>query len=402
MQQKTKVIYVGSYSFPNGGAAARRILGNALSLRDAGCEVIISTGQIAEGSEEAYIPVESEHEGFRVVSLGERTAEKYPRILKHLMYFNMGAKTIAWLESLDEKPDVVILYSGYSPYMMRLIPWCKKHGVKFVFDAVEWYEPESFISGLLSPYQLNIELALRYYSKKTDAVITICSYLQKHYNAKGCQTILIPPTLDTAKIEPNLKASREDDVLVISYTGSPGDLFDVYLEAVLRLHEQGEKILFRFAGIEVEELLKYPALRERNIREPLPSTLDCRGRTTHEEAIAITKISDFSLLLRLAKRQAHASFPTKIAESLTMGTPVIINITSDLDEYVHDGIEGLICDEPTPDSLIKTLKRATALSTDEKIKMRQAARAQAEESFDCYRYSDDLKVFIGPSSLPLS
>lgn len=398
MSGKTKVIYVGPYAFPNGGAAARRILGNALSLRDAGCEVLIGTGELAEGAKEQDYPVESEYEGFRVVSLGERTAEKYPKILKHLIYFNMGVKTIAWLESLEEKPDVVILYSGYSPFMMRLIPWCKRHGIKFVFDAVEWYDPKSFISGLLSPYQLNIELALHYYSKKTDAAIVISSYLQEHYDAKGCQTILIPPTLDTEKIEPNLKVPGDHHTLVVSYTGSPGDLFDVYLEAVLRLHEQGEKILFRFAGIKTEQLLKYPALTERNIQESLPSILDCRGRTTHEEAIAITKMSDFSLLLRPPKRYAQAGFPTKIVESLTMGTPVIINITSDLGKYVHDGAEGLICDDYTPESLVIALKRAMALSTDEKMKMRQAARAQAEESFDCYRYSERLKGFMKKKS----
>ncbi len=396
MFKKTRIIYVGPYSFPNGGAGARRILGNALSLRDAGCEVVISSGQIAEGMEDQSAPVESEYEGFRVISLGERTAEKYPKLLKHFMYFNMGAKTITWLDSLEEKPDVVILYSGYSPYLMRLIPWCKKHGVKFVFDAVEWYDPTSFLAGLLSPYQLNIELALRYYSKKTDAVIAISTYLQKHYDAQGCQTIWIPPTLDTGKIEPTLNASGDDNTLIVSYTGTPGnkDLFNEYLDAVLRLDEAGEKIIFRFAGVTVVELIKYPALIERNINDQLPSALDCRGVTSHEEAISITKTSDFSLLLRRPERYAQAGFPTKIVESLTMGTPVIINLTSDLGEYVHNGVEGIICDDYTAVSLVTALKRAMLLSVYEKMEMRQAARAQAERSFDCYKYSERLKAFI--------
>ncbi len=394
VSKQTKIIYVGPYAFPNGGAAARRILGNALSLRDAGCEVVISSGQMADGREEQNKPIESEYEGFKVVSLGERTAEKYPKILKHFMYFNMGAKTIVWLDSLEQKPDALILYSGYSPYMMRLIPWCKKHGVKFVFDAVEWYDPKSFISGLFSPYQLNIELALRYYSQKTGAVIAISSYLQKHYAKKGCQTICIPATLDSATIVPNLNVRKDNTALVISYTGTPGDLFNVYLEAVLRLLEQGDNIVFRFAGITEEQLLAYPALLERNMGLPLPTALDCRGKVSHKEAIAITKMSDFSLLLRRPVRYANAGFPTKIVESLTMGTPVIINITSDLADYVHNGVEGLICDDYTAESLVKALKKAMMLSVDDKVQMRQAARAQAERSFDCYNYSDALKNFI--------
>lgn len=395
MSKKRRIIYVGPYSFPNGGAAARRILGNALSLRDAGYEVLISSGQMAEGMREQKSPLEGEYEGFRVISLSERTAEKYPKLLKHFMYFNMGAKTIEWLESLEVKPDAVILYSGYSPYLMRLIPWCKKHGIKFVFDAVEWYDPKSFVSGVLSPYQWNIELAMRYYSKKTDNVIAISSYLQNYYNAQGCHTLRIPPTLDTKKIEPNLKVSQ-GDTLVVSYTGTPGnkDLFNEYLEAVLRLHEEGENVIFRFAGVTVEQLLKYPALVERKLQEPLPCVLDCRGITSHEEAIAITKTSDFSLLLRRLERYAQAGFPTKIVESLTMGTPVIINLTSDLSMYIQDGVEGLICDDHTVESLVTSLRKAMSLSSDEKIQMRHKAREQAERSFDCFKYSQVLKEFI--------
>ncbi len=396
MSKQTKVIYVGPYAFPNGGAAARRILGNALSLRDAGCDVIISSGQMAEGLKHQNEPVESEYEGFKVVSLGERTAENYPKLLKHLMYFNMGAKTVTWLESLKEKPDAIILYSGYSPYMMKLIPWCKKHGVKFVFDAVEWYDPKSFIAGLFSPYQLNIELALRYYSKKTDAVIAISSYLQKHYEKNGAEVVRIPPTIDTQKVAPNLEGREEDGTLVVSYTGTPGnkDLFNEYLEAVLQLWEAGEKIVFRFAGVTEKMLLDYPAMRSRNIDKKIPAALDCRGITSHEEAIAITRTSDFSLLLRRPERYAQAGFPTKIVESLTMGTPVIINLTSDLGEYVHEGIEGIICNDYTVDALVSALKKAIKLSKAEKVKMRKAARAQAVRSFDCYAYSDLLKQFI--------
>jgi len=394
MSQKTKVIYVGPYHFPNGGAAARRILGNAMSLRDAGYEVVISSGQTVEG--EKNYPVKSSYEGFRVVSLGERTAEGLPRFVKHMKYLSMGRKTLKWLDGLEQKPKAIILYSGYAPYMMRLIPWCRKHGVKFVFDAVEWYDPKSFIAGLFSPYQLNIELALRYYSKKTDAVIAISSYLQKHYEKKGCQVVRIPPTIDTKRVIPDLEREKEDDILVVSYTGTPGnkDLFNEYLEAVLQLWEAGEKIVFRFAGVTKEALLQYPALQKRAIQSAIPAALDCRGITSHQEAIAITKTSDFSLLLRHPERYAQAGFPTKIVESLTMGTPVIINLTSDLGMYVHDGLEGIICTDYSVDALVSTLKKAIELTTEEKVKMRKAARRQAEHAFDCYAYSDLLKRFI--------
>ena len=395
MKRKQKVIYIGPFSFPRGGAAARRILGNALSLREAGYEVVIASGQTQEGVREEDYPVIGEYEGFEVISLGERTAERYPRLLKHLMYFGMGRRSIAWLESLDEKPEALILYSGYSPYMMRLIPWCRRNGVKFIFDAVEWYDPKSFLSGLFSPYQWNIELALRHYSRKTSGVIAISSYLERHYAAYGAETVRVPPTLDTRSVTANLAA--ENDLLTLSYTGTPGhkDLFDSYLEAVLRLSEEGEALRFRFAGVTREQLLRYPALRRRKIGpRNLPRVLEPLGITDQATAFALTREADFSLLLRPPARYAQAGFPTKVVESLTAGTPVIANITSDLGDCLQDGENALVCTDWSVESLIGTIRRALHLSDEEKRSMRLQARRTAEVLFDYRCYEEALNRLL--------
>jgi len=388
MQNKLKIIYIGPFLFPNGGAAARRILGNAMSFRDAGCEVVIASGQMRDG-------VVSEYEGFEVVSLEERTAERYPRYLKHLFYLSMGKKSIEWLNSLEKKPDMIVLYSGYTPYLMKLIPWCKDNGVKFVFDAVEWYDPKSFWHGVLSPYQWNIEIALRYYSKKTQAVIAISSFLEKHYRTKGCEVVKIPPTLDMKKVIPNLETYN--DVLTLSYTGTPGhkDLFNEYLEAVLQISEEGGNIRFCFAGVTIEQLVKFEALQTRGIsKDDIPKVLDCRGVTTQKEAMDITKNADFSLLLRRVERYAQAGFPTKVVESLSMGTPVICNLTSDLKDYITHKQDGLICDEPTVESLKQSIKEALLLTKDKKQSMRQNARDIAQKSFDYRCYIDIIKQLV--------
>ena len=82
------VIYVGPYSFPHGGAAARRILGNCQALRDAGYDVIITSGQMGEDGPEG-----NEFGGFPVISLNERSAEHLPRYIKHFCYFSINNYT---------------------------------------------------------------------------------------------------------------------------------------------------------------------------------------------------------------------------------------------------------------------------------------------------------------------
>ncbi|MBV1911775.1 MAG: glycosyltransferase [Kangiellaceae bacterium] len=377
MSEKQTIAYVGPFSFPNGGAAARRIVGISKTLQLLNYKVVIGTGQC-----DSDAPENNDFEGISVCSLNERTAEHLPKLFKHLLYFSMGKKTISWLDSLEKKPAAVILYSGYSPYLMRLLPWCKRNKVPLIFDAVEWYDPPSLIQGILNPYYWNIELAMRYFLPKTKNIIAISKYLQSYYQSKGCRTIRIPPTLDVKQVA--LKTKTENSPKIkLGYTGSPGhkDLLDNVLAALLEIDEHGEKFEFNIAGITTEQLLNYPALRIRNFTS-LPSCFKCYGIVPQHEAFSIIRQSDFSVLLRPNKRYAKAGFPTKFVESFSVGTPVIANHTSDLADYLIDGKTGVVCDNESPASLKKGLLRVLDFDNGDLEVMREAARQIAKSQFD--------------------
>ncbi|MEZ9349956.1 glycosyltransferase family 4 protein [Vibrio splendidus] len=394
-KSKGIIAYLGPVDFPNGGAAARRILGNAKALVKAGYEVHIGSGQVpTSSSENSFI-----YQDLKVHSLGERTAESYPKLIKHLMYITMGSKTKTWLDNMSPKPDVVILYSGYTPYLLKLQPWCKKHKIPLIFDAVEWYEASHQSLGFLSPYQMNIEYSMRYLTIKSKNTISISSYLDKYYKKNGCNSIVVPPTLDVKSITPNLTPSNSQR-LTIGYAGTPGkkDLFNNYLEAILTFDPSGERINFVVAGVTEEELLKYPALVHRRIKK-IPNTITCLGKVQQSVAIRLIKTADFSVLLRPQERYANAGFPTKVVESLTMGTPVITNLTSDLCNYINDGKEGIICNDHSSASLIIALGKATQLDKKQLALMRIEARKKAEESFDFRLYHEKLALFIENADL---
>lgn len=385
------IAYVGPFGFPDGGAAARRILGNALSLREAGYEVEIGSGQM-DGP--------AEYEGFKVHSLGERSAEHMGSALKRLLYAGMGARTVAWLDSLSPRPAAVILYSGYSPYFMRLLPWARKAGVPLIFDAVEWYDPDHWYDWFRSPYHWNSELAMRHYCVRARNIIAISSYLEGYYRARGCETVLVPPTLDTRAVTPNLEPARAGP-LILAYTGNPArkDLFDSYLEALLEIDPGGERMRLRMAGLSVEEVLAFPALRGKGARA-LPQCVEVLGRVSQEKAMELTREADFSVLLRPNTRVTRAGFPTKVVESLSVGTPVICNHTSDLARHIRDGQEGLVCRDGTISALKETFQRAVALSVEGRRRMRAAARAEAEKSFDYRRYVQPLAEFVSRAKAP--
>jgi len=385
-----RVAYVGPVALPDGAAAARRMLGIARSIRAAGHEVLFGSGQMPR----VGVPEPIDFEGFPVHSLGERTAEHLPVLLKHLVYVGMGRRTRAWLDSLRPGPDVVILYAGFAAYFSKLLPWCRRRRVPLVFDAVEWYEPASLPGGRHGPYRWSFELSARYYAVMCGNVIAISSYLRDYYDARGCRTVRVPPTLDVQALPPVAPRS-ERDCLTIGFAGSPGlmNTFETVVEAVVALAAQGRRIRLRAAGMPVVRILGCPALASRGMRT-LPGCIEALGTVRHDEATRLVREADFTVLLREVRRYSTAAFPTKVVESLAAGTPVICNLTSDLGEHLVDGREALLCRDPSRDALLAALERALRLTPDEHHRMRLAARQRALEAFDHRNHTGAIGAFL--------
>lgn len=385
-----RVAYVGPVSLPEGGAAARRMLGIACSIRDAGHEVIFGSGQLPQAGRRAPL----DFEGFPVHSLGERTAEHLPVLLKHLVYVGMGRRTRDWLDALAPRPDVVILYAGFAAYFSRLLPWCRRTGIPLVFDAVEWYEPSSLPGGRYGPYRWSFELSARHYCVACGNVLAISRYLHDHYRARGCNVVRVPPTLDVEALPP-VAAIADHDVVTVGFAGSPGHMntFETLIDAIATLAERGRKIRLRVAGATAERILRTPAMRARGLRT-LPACVESLGAVPHAEATRLVRDADFTVLLRPVRRYSTAAFPTKVVESLAAGTPVICNLTSDLAEHLVDGRESLLCPDPSRESLIAALERALRLSPDERHRMRLAARERAATAFDHRLFSASLDAFL--------
>ena len=80
--------------------------------------------------------------------------------------------------------------------------------------------------------------------------------------------------------------------------------------------------------------------------------------------LARVAASDFTILLRPVSRFSLAGFPTKLAESMACGVPIIGNLTSNIGDYVHKGVEGVLVANETPEAFAEGLLRARALRTE--------------------------------------
>jgi glycosyltransferase involved in cell wall biosynthesis len=380
------VVYVGPYSFPNGGAAARRIYGNCRSLLKGGYDVVVTSGQVSDSDR-------SEYDGIPIISLNERRHEGLPSLLKHLMYFSAGKNTIEWLDALEQKPTAVILYSGYSPYLIKLLPWCKRNNVKLIFDVVEWYDPPNILSRLLSPYYMNIELAMRFLIKKCDGLIVISDYLKSYYEPYVSNIIKVPPTAELTHISQSPE-SRLDLPTAFVYAGTPGkkDALPSIISAILMASSEGESVKLHIAGVPEENLEMFLPSHGYS-KEQIDKVVKCHGVLSHEETVNLVSKSDYSIILRPHIRSVQAGFPTKFVESMALGTPVIANLTSDLGSYLKDGINGFVCPDSNVGSLVDVIKRSVNTRRDNAMRVR--AKETARNCFSPEKYSEDFLRLIG-------
>ncbi|MEZ9917149.1 glycosyltransferase [Vibrio breoganii] len=382
--QEKLAIYMGPMNYPNGGAAAKRIKYVVKSLQDIGFDTIVATGQ--NGDNEYKL-----QDGIRYISLNERNSEHLPKQLKHLSYVRMGSKSIAWLRSLSKKPDIIVLYSGYSPYLMKLLSYCKSNDIRLIFDAVEWYGTDSKIKKL-SPYLLNIELAMRYLIPKTDGVICISSFLKNYYHSKGVKTVFIPPTTDVA-VTYQSRREHERHVNLI-YAGSPDgskDKLDTIVTVINEMINDGFLFKLKVIGLTEEQFISKYLWPENVI---IDSSIEFIGRVSSEEAINYVSQSDFSILIRDQKKSSNAGFSTKFVESLSVGTPVIANLTGDIGKYLVDGNNGFIIDEQTTKEIKNTLKRVVKLNSEALSLISESALKTARDNFHYKRYSSSLDTFL--------
>lgn len=394
-----QVLLLGTYVMPDRTPAALRAVGLATALRGAGYDCSFGAGEIwADGAwrPEGHMDVVG---GFPVVSLAELggpTTSRWVRAKAGMFLAGRGARR--WLASRDlSGVAAVIANGGYSPLMLRLLPLLRGRGVPLVVDIADWYDPWHQPGGPFTPFSWQIELAMRVLHKSCDGVIAVSSYLESYYEAPSRPTVRVPPTTDTSQrkwLDALESSPKDDEKLRIVYAGTPGKKDDLRMvvESASRARREAGPIRLTFIGPDREA-----------IRGALPvglradlDALDARfpGYVPHEAVPSLLSKNDFSVLVRPRKRYAEAGFPTKLVESLSAGVPMIVNATSDIPEYVRDGVEGYMVPAYSTEALAATFVRAAATPLEARREMRRAARARAVSSFDNRVYSGVLGSLI--------
>ncbi len=286
---------------------------------------------------------------------------------------------------LDKNPtDVIMMNARYDRYD-KMAQIAKKRNLKLIIESCEWYDPSSFRLGRLDPRYWKNEKMIRCGFKKADGFISISELLDEHNSGFGKVSVRIPTILDVQGVA--WKERNDHKKLELVYAGSLGKSKEL-LGPIIRVLADNEglrnRIVLHVYGPSAETV-------EKNTKEPgllkkVGGSVIIHGRVPQPQVQDIMRNADFVFFMRPQRRSSDAGFPTKLGESMSVGTPVMTNDTGDIAKYVRSGENGLLIASTSDDAVRDTLIQAINMSADELAQMRKSTRTTAEVAFEYRRY----------------
>lgn len=370
-----KVAYIGPFYVDRDSAGLARVLGNALAMAAGGHEVTI-IGQ----SDVVY----------RRTAAEGVTMEGRPAPIGKIARAASGQGVVRTLDEVAGAAQLVIAYGGSGPFTRSARRWTEKRGIPRIIDSVEWYEPSQLESSRFGPRFLDNEYSMRVRYPRADGVMAISRLLEDHYKGKGVSTLRVPPLLDVKRNSVGSKSHRGPLRLV--YAGNPGRKDDLatIVKAIRSVDGTGQRVVLDIFGPASDSAL----LADMGLTRATSFGVAVHGRAPRTTVLEAVAAAHYAPLLRPDRRFAHAGFPTKVAEAMSVGTAVMGNLTSDLKDHVIHCETGLVVADNTIDAMAGALEVAILGGHDLAASLGRRARDHAEGAFDFLAHCDRIDAWL--------
>lgn len=365
--RKKIIAYVGVFQFPYGQAASKRVKGNILLLESLGYEVIVGHGGDAK---EEFLNLNKDVK-IKSYGLGELYSSSNGIIRLFNLVFNGGNNTVEWLKQLKYKPDSLIIYGGFYHYSNRILKYCKANNIKVIFDVVEWYEPAQMMGGRFGLFYNSFLMAFKYIYPKADGIIAISSSLKEVF--KENNTVIIPPLVATQIDKPYIENNENLSLIYAGNIGNKDSLYEI-IQVVENLSKDNNIKLDILGPSETELKNRY------NIKD-FSKAIQIHGKVNQEEINSYIEKADFTIFTRPNTHCNRYGFPSKFVESLSLGVPVVTNLTSDIGLYLKDGYNGFVVKDTSKQAIEVCIRQMLKLSLEQKKSMKKNAIISADKYF---------------------
>lgn len=355
------IIYAGGFELPNKNAATHRAVENRKIFSTLGFNTIILG---IDKHTKKLQKIDSKDDYYNWV-------RPYPKNIFEWLKYLFDLKSVKYLIEHHKNVKVVILYNYPSIALLRVLHYCRKRNITVISDVTEWYgrSDSHFLHSLTKNF--DTFLRMRVANKKTNALFVSSKYLKDYYNN---QKSIILPMLFSKDVD--LKINSIKKPINIVYTGIPfklgkymknkrraKDRLDLIIRYLYEIHELNFDFTLNVYGITLMQYLEVIP-EDKKIIKSLGKKIVFNGYVNSEKIKKIISEADFSILFRDTNRVTLSGFPTKVAESITCGTPVITTDTGDITNYVKDNFNGYIIDTKEKSIAIVQLTKIMNLQHD--------------------------------------
>lgn len=327
------ILYIGGFELPDKNAAAHRVLSNAKILRELGRKVVFIGVDKSLDIKCDILKTRSEVQGF------ECYAVPYPKGNRNWVKYLTSIKNYIEVCNTIGNVEMIILYNFQAIAMRRLMNYCKRNSIKCCADITEWRSAKGESLGYRILKDIDTWYRMRFLHKRMDGLIVISRYLERYY--EKCKNVVnIPVLVDCMEEKWKNPYEKSMDQLRLVYAGNPGrkDRLDKLIEALDGINR---KYRLDIIGITEEQYIKYYPKHKKLIGN---ENICFHGRLSHLDALDFVKKANYSCFLREDDRVSKAGFPTKFVEAISSGTPVVTNKTSNLTDFVSEGMNAILLD----------------------------------------------------------
>ena len=320
---KGTILYVGNFELPDKGASANRVVSNAKLFNSVGYQTIL----LGVSKDKECTEIRKLKNDFGLL-MYERP---YPASMKMWLGHMYSAEYIEKMLEIHGDIILVILYNMPFSALKAAKKACKKKNIKVAYDCTEWSDVTDGNAVKRFVKAHDEKLVRNKLANVADGLIVISNMMERQYS--NCKNMIkLPPLVD---IEDAIwhQTPEKHEGFEFCFAGmldGQKDSLDVIVKAFEKVCDKQTKL--RIIGVENDEFKSvYPeAIKALNKCE---KNVIFMGMQSHFDTIRYVLGCDCYIFIRPADLRNNAGFPTKFAEAVTCGVPVIASEVSDVTTY---------------------------------------------------------------------
>lgn len=369
-------------------ACTNRIHLFARGLREEGhdCEIFISSPSNNKNNTD----IQGIHQGVPFRYTAGRTQWPSNWFARRLVSFYGLFNFFRYAFFMDPKPDIIICYTWHLPSLFLTKIIARKNKSLLLSERTEI--PFFHLAGRIKKHHaFHIKIAL----KLIDRLLLISEPLMVFFQKQGYSTkhtLLIPPMVDCDEFTPNEPDINNNKIFYCGDLSEEKDGLLSLINAFAQAREKNPKLKFLIAG--------QGYAKNRQLAFSLVERLGLKDSIHFLGYVSRSELRDYMLsanVLVLAKPPSHQAafcFPSKLAEFLTTGNPVISSNVGEIGKILQDRVNAYLVSPNKPAQIAEAMLAATN-NREEALAIGRCGRKTALSVFGYQKNIRRLLEFIG-------